>query len=143
MTITDAEREAFVQRLQDTIGKRMEAAYLRTATHDLSWDEERWAILLDWIQGPFRLAMYQKALDGGGTVEGSPIYLIMEGFDRARLSGKLEHGEMIRLLFSLFKEFSNVLDDGMRGFRIEFKENPEAIASLHAYLAEHPGEAPP
>ena len=54
-------------------------------------------------------------------IEEHPAYVAFEQFDRARMQGLLDDGQLIKVVFSAVKEMVDLEKDGLDYFGVKFK----------------------
>ena len=129
MTLTPQRRAELYRKFDSVLGERMERIFTQAMLGDVTWDRDDWSGLLDWLEGPLRKRMYSgwMAENPDRHIEEAPMYMAYEGFDRARMQGQLDDSPLVRVLFSAVKEMHVLMSDGLKAFKVEFKE-PESGA---------------
>ncbi len=124
MTLDSAQKVDAFDTFERTLGDRMEAIFEQAMLGDVTWDHDRWSSLLDWIQNPLRRRLYTSFLTAnpGAAIETYPGYMAFEQFDRARLQGALDDGNLIRVVFAAVKEMVDLEKDGLTYFGVKFRE---------------------
>ena len=129
MTLDSAQKLDAFDTFERVLGNRMERIFAQAMLGDVEWEHDKWSLLLDWIQGPLRRRMYQRFLDEnpGSSIEHQPAYAAFEQFDRARLQGVLDDGNLIRVCFSAVKEMVDLEKAGLDWFGVTFKKPPSGL----------------
>ena len=123
MTLDSAQRLERFDTFERVLGARMERIFEQAMLGDVSWDHDTWSALLEWIQGPLRRRMYKGWMEQhpGERIERHPAFLAFENFDRARLQGMLDDGNLIRVVFAAVKEMVDLEKDGLEYFHVKFR----------------------
>jgi len=123
MTLEPSRKVDAFDTFERVLGKRMERIFEQSMLGEVSWDHDTWSALLEWIQGPLRRRMYKQwvADNPGVPIERHPAYVAFEQFDRARLQGILDDGNLIRVVFSAVKEMVDLEKDGLDYFQVKFR----------------------
>lgn len=124
MTLTDQKRAEMYRRFDAVLGERMERIFERAMLGEVTWDKDKWAALLDWIGGPLRRRMYRSWMEQNpnGRIEQSPAYAAFEAFDRGRIAGQLEDGNLVRVTFAAVFELQSLVSSALGAFDVEFGE---------------------
>ena len=123
MTLSPEARADLFQKLESTMGKRMQRIFEEAMLGEVQYDQDLWSGILDWIEGPLRMSMlYGPEVDLEQRGEKSPAYTAFEAFDRARLQGILDQGAMVNVLLAAVKELQTFEMDAFGFLKVQFKE---------------------
>jgi hypothetical protein len=131
VTLTPEAKAELFKKLEGTMGVRMKRVFERSMLGDVEWDHDLWSGILDWIEGPLRLSMlYGPDVDPNQRGEHNPAYKSFEAFDRARLQGILDKGQMVNVMLSAVKELQDFETDALTFLKVRFTppKEPESGA---------------
>jgi hypothetical protein len=129
MTLSDASRTELYRKLEGTMKSRIERVFETSMLGKIDYDQDLWTAILDWIEGPLRASMlYGPEVPPEQRGEKSPAYKAFEAFDRARLQGILDRGDMVNVLLSIVKELQDFETDALAFLKVQFQEPPKDAA---------------